>query len=348
MPPHGQTERKVPAGAAQPRAPARPARSPTGIVPPPSGAARGNPAGPARGYPVALQRPARPARRWQLAGLIIAIVLLAGALGGMLLTRHPAGPHLSAAGPGSGLIAGETAIRGEAVSWITEQVDHNIAMACDAVMCSDLAQQGFPAGNLNVLPPTAPDPYGSELLIATADVRSQFASRLAFYAPTVIASFGSGPARIDVRVIASNGAAYQAALRRDLHTRKSSGAELAGNEHVTSTPAARARLLSGEVDIRLLTALAFLASQEPVSIVAFGSFAPGAAAGVPLRWAYLAESDPAARQHAPAYLKSLITFARNLRPPYAPLDVAEVTLSPGHSVLRIEFAAPSPLGLIPS
>jgi hypothetical protein len=255
----------------------------------------------------------------------------------------------ASSGVSSGLIASESAVRGEAVSWITGQVGHDIALACDAVMCSDLAQHGFPAGNLNVLGPTAPDPYGSELLVATADIRSQFGAKLgSFYAPTVIASFGAGTARIDVRVIAADGgAAYARQLARDLRIRRTSAAQLAGNKNITLSPAARAQLLSGDVDIRLVTTLAFLAGQQPVSVVAFASFAPGAAPGVPMRWAYLAESDPAARDGGAAYVRSLIAFARGLRPPYVPLSLATARLPDGQNVLRIAFAAPSPLGLLP-
>jgi hypothetical protein len=311
-------------------------KSPTGAVPPPGGPA---------------YRPARKARRWQLTGLIIAVVLLAGGLYGVTTLRHPAhssgGSAAGSSAAGSGLIAGATAVRGQAVSWITAQVDHTIGVACDEVMCSDLARHGFPPGNLNVLPPTVPDPYGSQLLIASTDVRSQFGSRLAFFAPSLIASFGTGAARIDIRVIAADGAAYQSALQQDLQKRKTSGSQLAGNKQVTVTRAARAQLLAGEVDLRLVTALAFLARQQPFGVVSFGGFAPGAAADVPLRWAYLAETDPAVHTSAQAYVRSLVTFAQSLRPPYAPLNVSPVQLA-GRTVLRIEFAAPSPLNMLPS
>ena len=261
------------------------------------------------------------------------------------MLRHPS--HPAAGSPaGGGLIAGETAIRGQAVSWITAQVDHNTSVACDAVMCSDLARHGFPPGNLSVLAATAPDPYGSQLLIASTDLRSQFASRLTFFAPALIASFGTGAARIDIRVIAADGAAYQSALQQDLSKRKTSGSQLAGNNRVIVTPAARAQLLAGEVDLRLVTALAFLARQQAFGIVSFGSFAPGAATDIPLRWAYLAETDPMVRS-SPTYVHSLVAFAHSLQPPYAPLNVSQVRLD-GRNVLRIEFAAPSPLNMLPS
>jgi hypothetical protein len=276
--------------------------------------------------------------------MVIAVLLAGTIFAVTTLGRGNRAPSNS----GSGIIATETAVRNQAVSWITAQVGHDIVLACDAVLCADLAQHGFPAGNLNVLEATAPDPYGSELLIASADVRSQFGAKIGFYAPTVVASFGAGAGHIDVRVIAADGAKYGTALRLDLQARESSGAQLAGNPAIAVTPAARAELLSGAVDTRLLTALAFLAGQEPVSIVAFGGFAPGAAPGVPQRWAYLAESDPAAHKSGADYVRSLMAFAHDLRPPYVPLSLATVQLPGGRNVLRIEFAAPSPLGLLRS
>ena len=65
--------------------------------------------------------------------------------------------------------------------------------------------------------------------MSTAAIRNLFGSRLASaYAPTVLASFGSGKTRIDVRVIAHDGAAsYLAALKADLQQRKTGGQALA-------------------------------------------------------------------------------------------------------------------------
>jgi hypothetical protein len=300
---------------------------------------------PARVRPAA-GRPRRASRRRRVALLTASLVVVVAGVVAVDLARST---RTASDGGGSALIASQAAVRAEAVSWITSQVGHDIAVACDAAMCSDLAQHGFPTASLNVLGQTAPDPYGSELVVATADLRSQFGSKLgSFYAPTVVATFGAGQTRIDVRVIAADGAAaYDRQLARDLQTRKTSGAQVARNKNIALTRAARAQLLSGAVDIRLVTTLAFLAGQEPVSVVAFSSFAPGAAPGVPMRWAYLAESDPAAHQSGAAYVRSLIAFARDLRPPYVPLALTTARLPDGQTVLRIAFPAPSPLGLLP-
>jgi hypothetical protein len=297
-------------------------------------------------------RRTRSARRWQLAGLLVAIAIVGCSVAIAMAIRHsPAAPaHRTTRDSRSQEISSENAIRGNAATWVAGQVGHNIEIACDSAMCSDLAQHGFPPGNLTVLQPTAPDPYGSELVIASASVRSQFGTKLAtVYAPEVIASFGAGANRIDVRLVAPNGpAAFGRASRADLLTRKSSGAELLRNRKIVTSAVARAQLAAGQVDLRLLTTLAFMAGQEPLDIVDFGSIAPGAGPGVPLRFADLAETDPATRLTAAAYSRALVAFVHAQQPPYVPLSVGPVRLATGQTVLRIEFAAPSLLGLLSS
>lgn len=293
-------------------------------------------------------RARHPGRRWRLVGILISLVLVAGAVLTAELARrdHPGSPGAGAAG--GQRIAAETVARKDAAAWIASQVGGNIIVACDAVMCSDLAQDKFPAGNLNVLQPTSPDPYGSVLVIATADIRNQFGSRLAsVYAPEVIASFGTGTNRIDIRVVAKQGpAAFRTALRADLAARRSTGTELLHNNRVTASPSARALLAAGRVDLRLLATIGFLAGQQPVDIAGFATSAPGGSAGLPLRFAYLAASNPAAHTTSSAYVHALLAIVTREVPPFVPLNLGTVRLPDGQEVLRIEFAAPSPTGLL--
>jgi hypothetical protein len=286
----------------------------------------------------------RPARRWRMTGLLLALVLVLATVVTLILARRAPSP-----GTGGQRIAAEAAVRGQAVAWITSQVGRDILLACDAVTCADLAQHGFPPGDLNVLPPTAPDPYGSELVIATAGIRSQFGGRLsAVYAPSVIASFGIGADRIDIRLVAKTGAAaFRAALSNDLLTRQHSGAQLLANGRITVSALARQQLKNGQVDLRLLTAIAFLSAQQPLNIAGFGSLAPGADPGVPLRYAYLAESE-AGHLTSARYFQAVLGVIRGLRAPYVPNNVGMTHLPGGQLVLRIEFPAPSPLGLLQS
>ncbi len=275
-----------------------------------------------------------------------------GAVSALVVSHRPAKPtQATTQGAQSGNpLAGAAAVRGQAVSWVAAQVGRDVSVACDAIVCSSLAAHGFPAGNLTVLQSTAPDPFGSVLVMATADVRSQFGSKLSsVYAPEVIASFGTGPSRIDIRVIAPDGpAAFAAAMTADLAARKSSGAQLLRNSRITVSAAARAQLTSGLVDERLLTTIAFLAGQHPIDIVSFGGVAAGADADVPSRTAYLAESDSAAHLSGSAYVSALEAVLRAQSPPYVPFSFGSGQLAGGPPVLQIEFAAPSPLGLLQS
>jgi hypothetical protein len=274
-----------------------------------------------------------------------------GAVAALVASNRPPRPHANpASAPGGGQrLASASAIRSQAAGWVASQVGLDVSVACDAATCSALAARGFPASNLNVLQPTAPDPYGSVLVIATADIRSQFGSKLAaVFAPQVIASFGDGPTRIDVRAISAQGpAAFWAALKADLAARKSSGAQLLQNSRVTVSAGARALLAAGLIDSRLLTTIAFLAGQHPIDIVGFGGASPGGAP-VPLRRVYLAESDAAAHMTGSAYVQSLRSMLHAQVPPYVPISVTSVQLGGGPPVLEVEFAAPSPLGLLNS
>ena len=114
------------------------------------------------------------------------------------------------------------------------------------------------------------------------------------------------------------------------------------NSRVTAAPAARAQLAAGQVDTRLLAILATLTHQGPVSVVAFGDSGPGASPGVPLRAVELA-SPPGA---ASGYLPSLLGLLHAQQAPYLLSSATLARLADGQEIARIEFAAPSPLGLL--
>lgn len=231
------------------------------------------------------------------------------------------------------------AVRDQAAAWVASQVSTGAIVSCDPVMCSALVRSGFPAANLLVLGPDAGDPLGSGVVVATAAVRSVLGDRLAtVYAPQTLASFGTGPTRIDVRAVAPDGAAaYRTALAADLRARRVAGLQLLDDSRVTASAAVRADLAAGLVDARLLITLAAMAANEPVHILAFGGLAPGASSGTPLRTAELAAP--------PATAQAMLAFVRAQRPPYLAAG-SGLSGGPGEQVLTIEFAAPSPLGLL--
>jgi hypothetical protein len=225
-------------------------------------------------------------------------------------------------------------------------------------MCAALRAQGLPAGNLLMLGPSSEDPLGSDVVVATAAVRNQFGSRLTgVYAPLVAAAFGPREAGIQIRVVAPYGApAYRNALHADVLARKAAGTQLLRNKEISVTAAARKQLTAGQVDSRLLTTLAALAAQGPLAIVGFADSGPGASAGIPLRSAEIAApgtvhgpGQAAQAQTGPgnaSFLRAALAFLRVQRPPYLAASLLTVRLPGGQDVVRVQFAAPSPLGLL--
>jgi hypothetical protein len=193
---------------------------------------------------------------------------------------------------------------------------------------------------LLVLGPKAKDLLSSQVIVSTAAIRQLFGSRLdTADAPTVLASFGSGKAGIDVRVIAPQGAtAYLAGLKADWQERRSAGGALAAFRKITLSAPARRQMDAGQVDARLLLIITALASQHPVDILAFGDLAAGASPEVPLRSVSLAVNGSAS-------LRSMLVDVRAQRGVFRAAHV-ETTRRDGQSVMVIEFAAPMPLGLI--
>jgi serine/threonine protein kinase len=276
--------------------------------------------------------------RWA-AVLVVAILLVAGASGvAFSLPRHsnaPTGQELTA----------EAATRTKAITWILRQVSRAAIVSCDSQVCTDLVNRGFPSADVLPLGPASTDPLGSNLVVATAAVRAQFGSRLAsVYAPAMIASFGSGNARIDIRLVFPGGATgYQAVQKEALSARKTAGTQLVANRHIAVSGTARAQLLGGVIDPQLPLLLAAMAHSHPVHIVDFVNQSPGGGPASLLRSVDLATVDPAAHLKRAAYLGWMRKYADAQTAQFRPSWVQQLTLPTGQAVLRIGYGAPSPL-----
>jgi hypothetical protein len=242
----------------------------------------------------------------------------------------------------------EATVRHQAVAWVAQQISSDAVVSCDPVMCAALAANGRPASRLFVLRPATSDPLASTVVVATQKVRAQFGSSLATaYAPTVLASFGSGGLRVDVRPIAPDGAAaYLSALSADLRDRKQSGVQLLASGRIIVSGGARRELGSGLVDSRLLITLADLAARNPVRVIAFGAAGPGASPGTPLRSMDLAEATGAHGRVSGSYVRSMLAVLREQRGSKFAALTDSLHLYESRNVLRVEFLAPSPLNLL--
>jgi hypothetical protein len=291
----------------------------------------------------------RPGGGYRLAGVLTVVVVLIAA--GSLALAYSGG-HGTALPGASGIAQRAAATRAAAAAWVAGQVSPATTVSCDPVMCRALQAQGMPHADLYPLERRTANSLRATVVVATPAVRAQFGGLLStLYAPAVMASFGAGPDRIDIRQVAPHGtSAYWPALAADLRSRKSAGAELVTNHRIAVSATARRQLEAGRADTRLLITLAGLAAVHPVYIVDFGSFAPGASLGIPLRFA---EVVPAGfgRQAtggpvAPGFVRSVLAFLRTQHAPFRPDRAGPVRDAGGQMVLRIEFAAPSPLGLL--
>jgi hypothetical protein len=289
-----------------------------------------------------------------LAGVVaLAVVLIAAGALALALTRSArhdtvrnAGDSKAAAAraAAAGRLAANVA---SAATWVVGQVSPTVEVSCDPAMCQALAQRGFPVQRLDELGQMRANPFASTIVVATPALRRQFGAGLnADWAPEVLAGFGGGSERVTVRVMAKRGAhAYTSALRADRRQRGAVGAFLIASSQVVTTPAAKSALAAGDVDARLLLAISALASQHPIDILAFGQTWPGASADIPLRTAELAANDPAAYLPELVYLQAVTGLLRLQPAAYRPAHISTVRFA-GRTALRIEFPAPSPLGLL--
>jgi len=283
-------------------------------------------------------------RRRRLAFVLSALVAMAlGAGVTLAFTRQgpeQAAPPPGNSGPASNALQVAAADRHQAAVWIAQQVASSVVVACDPEMCNELQNSGFPAGQLMELQPSAPDPLGSLLVVATPVIRNQFGTRLAsVYAPLVIASFGSGAERVDVRYVAPDGtAAFESQLAADQKARIAAGEQLLTNKHVQASAAARQALMAGQVDPRLLVTLSALAHQMPLQLVAFDDPSPGVSSDVPLRGAEIGAATSAG-------LSAMVAFLSAQQSPYAPAVARITQVAKGQSVVTVRYDAPGPMGL---
>ena len=288
-------------------------------------------------------------RRWALAvGGAAMLVCVAATAPIMAETGNGvAGRSRSAAASASGPVPASASVsvidagagsRLQAAAWVAQQVSGDVTVSCDPGMCEQLRRDGFPAGRLRSLSPGVRALPGSGIVVATAAVRGQFGPDLAAGdAPQVIASFGAGAGRIDVRTIASAGpAAFRTRLAAEQTGLAAAGRQLLGNENIQASPSARAALSAGRVDARLLAILSLVSAQRPVRLLAFIG-APGAGPGVPLRGAEIGVASASARSAVVALLDAQ-------QGQYRP---AAVTVVGGGSqaLVAVRFDAPADLSI---
>ena len=170
---------------------------------------------------------------------LLAVTVIVGAVAlGYALFDHTGGSSSARSGAGRSAAGRSGAgnsrpvdpatVNRDAADWVAAQLSPATVISCDPVMCQALESRRIPADQLLVLKPGMTSPLGSAVVVATPVLQKQIGARLSSrYAPGLLASFGSGSQQIQVRTIATNGAAeYTSQVKADLAARKMSGAEL--------------------------------------------------------------------------------------------------------------------------
>jgi Protein kinase domain len=287
----------------------------------------------------------RASWRRRAAALLSLIVLVAGAgvLAFTLAQRGTPPKRSTGSHAQNSPLAAEAAARTQAVNWIVHQVSPGAIVSCDSQVCTALARRGF-SSNLSPIGPGSDDPLSSNLMVATAAVRNQFGSQLAVWAPAVIASFGTGAARIDIRWVYPGGAkAYGTTEPAALRARKATGAQVLTNRNIGLSAPARSQLRGGQVAPLLQQLIVAMAYYHPLRVVDFASESPGGGPASLLRWVDLATTVRVPHLTSAAYLRWMRSFIKVQRAQYHPAWAKQVTLPHGQTVLRIGYGAPCPL-----
>jgi hypothetical protein len=286
-----------------------------------------------------------------LAAAAVAVLRFAGtpspaARSSVPVSAHPAPVGYRAVRTGASAGTAATA-RSQAATWIADQVSGNETIACDPSMCAELHAAGVAASRLRPLPSATAGVPGADLIVASASIRGPLGSRIGEDTPVLLASFGSGGSRIEVRATSPGGAAaYTLAIQADLAARRTAGAQLLDSRRLEFSAQAAGALEAGDVDTRVLVTLVTLATLQPLRVTSFADASPGGQvplSEMPFRQVTVVGTDS---RGGAAGLKAALALLRAQRAPYQPDQVTVLDATGGRVEIRIEFAAPSPLGLL--
>ena len=250
----------------------------------------------------------------------------------------PARPHQVR--PGWALGAAGV-VRGQAAAWVAGQVSSAEMVGCDPLMCAALRAHGVAASRLLPVGPGAPALPAPGCSSRPWWPTSSRPRRCCWPVSGPGATWSrSGP------LPPGGSAGYQRAVQADLAARRAAGTQLLHSRRLQVGGLAAGQLQAGQVDTRLLIMLAMLASQHPWQVVGFGAASPGVPlTQAPFRQVTITGPDAGA-------LAASLALVRAQRAPYQPVQAAIVRLPGGQaaprsqSALRIDFAAPSPPGLL--
>lgn len=243
-----------------------------------------------------------------------------------------------------------------AEAWIDGNVARDNRIIVDDALWVDLYKDGFPRSNVVWYYKLDTDPAVRALaprgwrdydyIVSTNSVRTapnvSGPARTAVANSTVVATFGTGASRVEVRKINSDGSAQAAKdAAKEKTDRAQAGGQLAKNRGLALSAQARGLLQAGDVDPRLQVTLATIAAQHRLSIADFPAAAGQQNTGEPRRTVSIAAIDGRSLTGAKAAVQEVRAFFTGQPALYKPASITSTS-----DQLRITYPWPTPTGLL--
>lgn len=295
--------------------------------------------------------PRRGLNKW-VAGLMVA-----AALGGAAAAYQLGGGFSSSTSTGP-----TVALAGSAVAardWVDANLGEKATVLAPASVAAGLKAVNFDSSRVRPYPDmpsgsgATPDWRCCNVLVATAPtgvkVRSGVPNSLqnSYDRSRLLATFTGGGTVTEIRqVLDGTSAEVKEALATEKRARIAAGKEIVGIDRIKLSSSAKADLLAGRVDSRVMLALVGMSRQVEVRVLDFTSDEADRDAGAPARGVRLDRLAGKAISEGTKAAGAVYDFLDVQVAPYRPLDV-ELSDAEGKSpILEIRYDAPGALGLI--
>ena len=244
----------------------------------------------------------------------------------------------------------------QAQQWIDVNVPRDNRVVVDDSLWVDLYRDGFARNNVvwyykldtdPAVEAQAPNGWKDyDYVVSTNSVRT-FPNaggevQTALRNSVVVARFGSGIQRVEVRRIEPGGvaAARQTATAQQ-QTMAAAGADLATNSSLTLADLAASQLRAGQVDPRVMSTLAYLAGEHKLTVSAFPVVRGEGGTTDVLRQVRIPSLDGRSLTTGSTAAATVVGFLKSQSPPYAPSAVR----NDGDTV-TVTYSTQTPAGLI--
>jgi hypothetical protein len=292
--------------------------------------------------------PRAPRRRLRRTLAALVVLGLGGGAGAYVLTSSPGLPPV-----------GDGSAAAQARDWVLANVGVSATILAPAASVVDLTDHGIDPTRLVGFHDGASDPSLAKdcctFLVVTSPAGAKPTQGLPasvksrYERSRVVASYEKGGQAAEVRHILDVDSAAEAsdAVDSDRSILAAAGRQLARNDRLRVSDAARRLLEAGDVDPRLQMALIDLTARHVLSVADFPALPGDGGTGTPRRTVALDAIDGDAIAPGGALVNEIREFLAVQKAPYR-ADLVRTGELGGATVLRVSFNAPTPLGLLAS